>query len=302
MSYPDYTNEESLRVTPVVDVISDLTSAVNLRVRNLAWCYTNIWGLPNYAGAQIAELPDLTIYQIIQAIQLIRGKINEVCIYCRPANITNWQQLNRYQAAAIETFLASAGYSAGYIDYTFQQCRAEIFIQLKRVIEQLKYLDLQWYTRYANAMNAQYNEYDNRYTPPWLPAITVTRKVTSNVCRASNPFRDDNNVWRTGYGWWLGPANSLTAAPIKCGLYYSQIDFRLTMTQNGYTSTPEYWADFWGFGQSGVLYIGEVDAGSGVSVPAISPNIAYWGDKPNNDRVSELNIAMLGDISITFKP
>lgn len=298
MSYPDYTNEESLRITPVVDVISDLTAAVNLRVRNMnayapgylspTWFYGGY--APEYPGRQIPELPDLNIYPLVQAILLIRGKINEIGLYCRPATMLDYRWLGNYFRMDNEIITRAAGYPAGYIDYAFQPCRAEIFIQLKRVIEQLKYFDAYWYVHFDTSTEYLFKAcYHTDDLPAFHTAAyaAVAGKNGSVVSKSRNPSVADAAVHASG----------TTNIPFNIALYYAQRD----MLGNNYNQNyvEDYWTDMWNLGESGFMQVGYYEKGGNIDLPIRYPNLPKVTDKTGR-RFSELYTAALCDISVDY--
>jgi hypothetical protein len=286
MSYPDYTNEESLRVTPVVDVISDLTAAVNLRVRNMniygyTYCYNPVYAY-GYPNRQIPELPDLTTYPTITALQMMQALINNICSYCCVVTDLGSPQVGNMFKLDYSLITRLAGYPNGYIDYAFQPCRAEIFIQLKRVIEQLKYFDAGWYMHFDTSTSHLYKvfySYDlNR------PYTTFDGKDATVVSLERGDVH-------------LSPGSSTSNIPFNIALYYVQHDTIRNIHYGNYVD--DYWTDMWDLGPTGFMYAGYYTKGSSITVPIRYPNLQKAYDKLGS-RYSELHTAALCDISVDY--
>lgn len=277
MSYPDYTSPETLRLTPVIDAINDLTADINLRISNLNSYATAANGAPI---TPITLLAGQTAGSLYSGISNLWSKTGVIVPYFMPPSPAAKADLEN--RLTFSSALEYAGYSS-QLPYYGRPPYAEIFIQLKRVIRQLQYINWNW--NIHNTNNTHLHKTGN---------VRESFIAAAYAGAAGNAysFISQGNIGNYESRLASGTASNI---PVDLKVYLVQYDSRWRWETESYDYSC--WADFWGLGETSYSHFGDFSKGDAVNIPIIYPELTLLSDPPDGARVSALNVVAIADMS-----
>lgn len=286
MSYPDYTSAQTLQLTPVTDVLLDLRQKINIRITNLNVLATSSNGTPI---SPIELLPSPLLLTENQAIYNLLAKMNVITPYFMRPVISDFTDLDFYTNHLVWADVISyAGYSAAPVYYG-RPPTADIFIQIDKMLDQLKYIDYYYIGTATRAVQLAKADPDR--------ATFITKSFASGTVTYGYIHQPADSYDHYGYNTGVC-SYYLANIPANIAVYHVQRDSRWVWETESYDYS--FWQNFWGIGETQFSFLGNTVKGGNITVPVVYPDLSLLPDPADGARDSVLQTIMMADMSIDY--